>query len=85
MTTLEIPPPVAGFFDRTSRLHVDEPVRIQVLRLDLGRWFLAGSVAAGVVRRRETDVLVARQEGAGRGGFHRGFRLFRSVRSPRPW
>lgn len=35
------------------------------------RWFLVGSVAAGVVRRCETDVLVARQEGAGRGGFHR--------------
>ena len=35
------------------------------------RWFLLGSVAAGVVRRCETDVLVARREGAGRGGFHR--------------
>jgi nucleotide-binding universal stress UspA family protein len=35
------------------------------------RWFLLGSVAARVVRMSDTDVLVARREGAGRGGFHR--------------
>lgn len=37
MTTLEIPRRQwREFFDRMSRLHVDEPVHIQVLRLDLG-------------------------------------------------
>lgn len=35
------------------------------------RWFLLGSVAAQVIRMSRTDVLVARQEGAGRGGFQR--------------
>ena len=35
------------------------------------RWFLLGSVAARVIRRCTADVLVARGERAGRGGFHR--------------
>jgi nucleotide-binding universal stress UspA family protein len=35
------------------------------------RWFLLGSVAQMVVRLARTDVLVARREGAGRGGFRR--------------
>lgn len=35
------------------------------------RWFFLGSVAGGVVRDCPTDVLVARGERAGRGGFQR--------------
>jgi nucleotide-binding universal stress UspA family protein len=35
------------------------------------RWFFLGSVAGSVVRTCETNVLVARREAAGRGGFHR--------------
>ena len=35
------------------------------------RWFFLGSVAAQVIRMSGTDVLVARREGAGRGGFQR--------------
>jgi nucleotide-binding universal stress UspA family protein len=35
------------------------------------RWFFLGSVAEHVVRSSATDVLVARREGAGRGGYHR--------------
>lgn len=35
------------------------------------RWFFLGSVAAQVVRNGPGDVLIARREGAGRGGFHR--------------
>ena len=35
------------------------------------RWFFLGSVAEHVVRSSATDVLVARGEGAGRGGYHR--------------
>lgn len=34
-------------------------------------WFFLGSVAQHVVRTSATDVLVARREGAARGGFHR--------------
>ena len=34
-------------------------------------WFLLGSVAENVVHLSTTDVLVARREGAGRGGFRR--------------
>ena len=35
------------------------------------RWFFLGSVAEHVIRTSSTDVLVARKEGAGRGGYHR--------------
>jgi nucleotide-binding universal stress UspA family protein len=35
------------------------------------RWFLLGSIAEQVVRQSSIDVLVARREGAGRGGFER--------------
>ncbi|HYU16809.1 MAG TPA: universal stress protein [Candidatus Acidoferrum sp.] len=35
------------------------------------RWFFLGSVAAQVIRMCPTDVLVARREGTGRGGFRR--------------
>jgi nucleotide-binding universal stress UspA family protein len=35
------------------------------------RWFMLGSVAEHVVRSSSVDVLVARGEGAGRGGFQR--------------
>jgi nucleotide-binding universal stress UspA family protein len=35
------------------------------------RWFFLGSVAEHVVRASSADVLVARREGAGRGGYHR--------------
>lgn len=37
MTTLEIPHAQwRTFFDRETRLHVDEPIRLEILRLDLG-------------------------------------------------
>jgi nucleotide-binding universal stress UspA family protein len=35
------------------------------------RWFFLGSVAQQMIRLSPVDVLVARREGAGRGGFHR--------------
>ena len=37
MMTLEIPREQwPTFFDRTTRLHSDEPIRLEILRLDLG-------------------------------------------------
>jgi hypothetical protein len=37
MTTLEIPRPQwTKFFDSLSRTHADEPIRVEVLRLDIG-------------------------------------------------
>ena len=37
MMTLEIPREQwPTFFDRTTRLHADEPIRLEILRLDFG-------------------------------------------------
>jgi len=37
MATLEIPRPQwTNFFDTLSRTHADEPIRVEVLRLDIG-------------------------------------------------
>lgn len=45
MITLEIPRPQwIDFFDRLSRVHAEEPIRVEVLRLDIGDQLEVGAL-----------------------------------------